>query len=264
MSTTIYDGFRVTDLNTLEDAREFIETIRFDLVNEVKNQKAKEILSLACLIYDMTHTFNNDYFDEGEKRVPLLVAYKRMNQTIFKDDHMNQYSIGITHVDGQTLGMPFFPNLRLFDIILKQKNVERYGYWDSTDKPDEVSNQEWKERKRLWTKALAPSWTPSEKMFTTVLVDERLMMPEDHHMERNFPTVEDRESNLIKTMAYEKARDVLEQEERESGSGEEVEFFRILGKAEDYANDFKKDVKGHIQKNLKLKDLEQTLPKGEK
>jgi len=30
--------------------------------------------------------------------------------------------------------------------------TEEYGYWDNTDEPDDVSEEEWKERKKIWMK----------------------------------------------------------------------------------------------------------------
>lgn len=41
-----------------------------------------------------------------------------------------------------------------------------YSYWDSTDKPDEVTNRQWNKRKKDWDIVFEKYWTRAEAMLT--------------------------------------------------------------------------------------------------
>ena len=44
----------------------------------------------------------------------------------------------------------------------KLDKVEYYGYWNNTDKPDDIIDEEWDERGKEWEKALNKSGIPGE------------------------------------------------------------------------------------------------------
>jgi len=53
-------------------------------------------------------------------------------------------------VEGKTLGIAFVERGAWFQEWLKQPGVAEYGYWNSSEQPDEISDAEWERRARDW------------------------------------------------------------------------------------------------------------------
>jgi hypothetical protein len=61
---------------------------------------------------------------------------------------------------GKIFAIIYVDNMEFEELWNKQSWVKPYGYWDNTDKPDDVSNKAWRQRCRDWEKAL-DDWKPS-------------------------------------------------------------------------------------------------------
>lgn len=81
--------------------------------------------------------------------------------------------------------------------------VEEYGYWNNTDKPDEVSDEEWEEREKAWTAATKsdPLDRPGAAGFTIeclphhVFVDPKECVP-------HLPTYEGRVERIVHNKSF--------------------------------------------------------------
>jgi len=43
---------------------------------------------------------------------------------------------------------------KMYEKFMKETGFEEYGYWNNTDKPDDVSEDEWDERERVWDEVI--------------------------------------------------------------------------------------------------------------
>lgn len=84
-----------------------------------------------------------------------------------------EFSISLFPVqNGSTLCMPIVENRALLDLFKSMPGVEDFGYWNNTDKPDEVPVSEWNRRKKLWNEVFATFITPAAAGFTMQLIPE--------------------------------------------------------------------------------------------
>lgn len=64
------------------------------------------------------------------------------------------FSLSLIPCGNYTLGIVYTENRAWFQEWLKQPGVSEYGYWNNTDKPDEISTREWSQRRRNWNRVL--------------------------------------------------------------------------------------------------------------
>ena len=86
-------------------------------------------------------------------------------------------------------GMPGFTDC-LLQIAFVTEWMEEYGYWNSTDRPDDISEEEWNERSDTWT-AVGPNDNyvrHMESRLTHVVCESKdaygLFVLEDYHRKK--------------------------------------------------------------------------------
>lgn len=254
MSWKIYEGIKIEGIETLQDAQDFIESLRKPITEILRNRIAKQVKQMACLIYDLHESFGIDQFTDNDKeRKPLLTATVKLIIEDYEEE--TEYSIGMVSVDGTILALPFFLNNKeCLEFIIKQPQVSAFGYWDSIDPDENVSEKEWRLRKRLWTKAFKKENIPSRVMLMTVLANTRHMVPSDKQM-RGLPSLQEREEACVNHIAMMRASP---EHEPEKG------ITALLRVANTLKDGVQKEVEGKLKKNLSLKDLEKELSKKEK
>ena len=141
MSIKLYDGFKLKGITTLQEASIFIENIRKPLKERIFENIAKEIKTLACLMYDL-QLFDFDMFEPGEDRMPLLAATMRLMESD-RNKGQSEFSIGLCVADEHILGYPFFPDNGYIDIVTDHPRVIPFGYWDNTDPDENTTEKEW-------------------------------------------------------------------------------------------------------------------------
>ena len=249
MSTKLYEGFRLKGVSSIEDALSFIDDIKEPIKERILSNMATEIKTLACLMYDL-HGLGYDMFEESEDdRVPLLSATMR---TLKNDPkHDESFSVGLTSVEGQVLGYPFFPENGYVDIIFEHIDVERFGYWDNTDPDETVTKEEWEKRKRLWNKVFERDSIFNRSMFIITLADKRNMIPTDEHM-KELPTMEQREKATANQLAW---AEVAKNYEPDLGK-----LYDLMVKVKEITPTHLEQVKGKLKEDITIKTLEQPLP----
>jgi hypothetical protein len=69
-----------------------------------------------------------------------------------------EVSVSISELDGRFYLIPHCDRASLvrgaLDFLGELPDLEHYGYWDNVDKPDEVSETEWAERREAWGQML--------------------------------------------------------------------------------------------------------------
>lgn len=137
MSIKIYHGFKlnVADNNELQavmdSLREHFETYYQGVIDEF-------------------YALNSD-------------KYIKILESLDKDGYYNNNIVLFWHKTGW-YGISF-GHLKTLE---KLSCYEEFGYWDNTDKPDEVSEAQWKNRKKIWDDLLLRkgSGIPAERGMT--------------------------------------------------------------------------------------------------
>lgn len=73
--------------------------------------------------------------------------------------------------------IPFF-HQRAYDAILDaMPGVSEYAYWNNSDKPEHVTDEEWDDRASVWNAVLPGAGVPSECGYSIRLLPEGIPMP---------------------------------------------------------------------------------------
>lgn len=161
MSTKIYEAYRVKG-----EAFKIAETLREVFVPFIKKSIRKHIQMWQDMPEDkfreMVKTMLPDHVLPDKL---TLLAYSDVLNLVFKKQKNSPYrnwddlSVSLTlRKSGKYVYIiPYFGcfyDRQGVRFIFENKipRLEEYGYWNNTDKPDGVTNQEWGQRKRIWNK----------------------------------------------------------------------------------------------------------------
>ena len=225
MSTKIYDGFRMKNL----DANKLVEfinetrTLMLPVINEKFCESVVNInrkIIFQCIEMSSRYDGSQEVTDEILKQLRYWyenssskeVACKGMRDTKRMMDELSyefvggveNIAIGICKSETAIERMIFSKDLRCNLAFLKgdedhllfipfgdafcgylreavksgseyaaKYGIEEYGYWNNTDKPDNISKEEWNYRDKLWREALPGIGRPVEcGICTTEIIDQ--------------------------------------------------------------------------------------------
>lgn len=150
MSTKIYDGLRVTNpLTFLTDLEEYREKL------------CKNYNRYSVIMHFIKYWLESESFFESVQIKTNASHALREYKSIF-DNQEKELSdnIHFGYYDKLNLGLRYFPKAQLaipygFDgdqmnQLLKFNSIKEYGYWNSTDKPNNIIDKEWAERELIW------------------------------------------------------------------------------------------------------------------
>lgn len=141
----------------------------------IKNYYGLKIIDPSQFINDLTalrHTLINTPIDlalrvEIYKRIKTLDLINNQNAKLFdiaflkeQRNYTSEYVQTYLQLDWftkQNLIIPYFENKLAYQELLKLTSVNEYGYWNNSDEPDDISIDEWNQRKLDWDEALN-SW----------------------------------------------------------------------------------------------------------
>ena len=175
MSTKIYNGYRLTEGADLWALVNRLRT-QADIVRDELDQAALDKLSNAA-------------FKPGQTRKQTLYAALEVWEKLMAKLGENTYGhdpyrleVVFLHDDvtGLVLALLYCETPQLQEVWESQPEVEEYGYWDNTDWPEGMTEEEWNERGEAWDRALG--WdapvrrgltfqlrpTPSDGMFELI------------------------------------------------------------------------------------------------
>lgn len=170
MSTHIETGFSLptTDFSKILTAAEELRTaaasVAFELLQDYLLFLAVTSFDKACVrLYERTgvdfianalEEINKDQKEAREKHIRNPSVDMSLSVTFFPREE-------------ETLGIAFAPNARILDLVKTLPGWKDFHYQDSTDKPDALSESQWKYRKKLWDEVLLDkSGIPEREGFT--------------------------------------------------------------------------------------------------
>lgn len=152
MSTTIFTGFRIP-MTEMYEFSQFIDSARKLLYNKWIEDYLRDIARSATRVYD-SHLLDMNLIDSNSSPITPFkhIMFKEFraksddrdtlwarNETYLYLIPQPDYLIGLTN---QTWA---------FDTLIESNlGVEEFGYWNNTDKPDNLTEEEWEFRKQVW------------------------------------------------------------------------------------------------------------------
>ena len=115
---------------------------------------------------------SHDNYKDAMRLILLVIHLKIREQCKYNDadferdfDYIfNNHFYLFPHENGKTYAM-FFGNETVKKEILSKGYLENYSFQNSTDRPKEISEIEYKERERIWDDLLYPTYRPRREGF---------------------------------------------------------------------------------------------------
>lgn len=157
MSIVIAYGFKLktTDIFEIQD---WLDEIKAKVL--VKAREAKR----AWMVNTCVHRLDKHWLEHGKPpRNVASDAYwefqdrsDKATESESMGDHRFDltFSVTLMPMDGAVYGMIHTCN-RWHDIVLRHRLVQRYPYWDNTDRPSGISQRSWDARGEEWERVLA-------------------------------------------------------------------------------------------------------------
>ena len=249
MSTKIYNGFKLKT-NDMEEIHAFMSDMRQRCVPMVKEKMAH---------YFMQSVVHSIDFDSIHPSKVKFSPYQRAFDTFEKE----QRKVVVNNVKDPTVDFSFsvclFPHKGTFygiyytlqedfvDMLISSDLFESYAYQNSTDKPDNVSDEEWAEREVVWGDIFDKQPIPSLNGFVYEIVlnetydypkvqevvsccishDERVMNMAKNEMYAKFTkNTKFSVNNVVKVL--EKWNEFFESEEGQNEFRTTIEYFKPL------------------------------------
>lgn len=169
MSTKIYDGLISTETNvweTVKRIRGVIEPMfvqRFDaavkLAEEHDGESWKEVFSLYMtgkLTEKWDKPIKYSLWDTPQEVYDLIRELQKCPLRTFSELDFGYDIVLLENGLGKTLPPLVLcfserAGVEYRDALKAEGIVEEYGYWDNTDRPDDLSKYDWNKRRKAWS-----------------------------------------------------------------------------------------------------------------
>lgn len=207
MSTKIYNGFKLKSIKSLDKAFFFVKEMRPQIKEAVELQFSKQVAERSCLVYDEAMLFDKELGHSA-----MAHTLKEIDDELFesrKSRRKSYYDFGVelslaVTSDKSVIGIIFCESNEVRNTFFGLKGVVKYPYWDSTDKPEDVSIQEWSRRRGHWNEVLSIG-IPAHEMFSIRLFDEYTMIvPNKDEISKQIITFERRLQKIAERSTIEK------------------------------------------------------------
>lgn len=160
MSTKIYNGYKISAM-TMRELQDRLELIR-PKVLEARNELIRSFYT------------KDSYW---ENRLKLQERANKVKTTLYHDPLVD-YSFEITFLtspDSQDIfALVYCEHEPMRQVWIDDFNAQYYGYWNSSDPEEGISEADWKARGKEWDRALGMDSRPSGRGLTFTMVDYTL------------------------------------------------------------------------------------------
>jgi hypothetical protein len=177
MSTKIYYGFQVATsdpkviLNLVQEYREKY------WVSDARGKKVLFLSSVVAGATDPDKKFMSEEFGYEMNAYSLAEnMWNKMRSELMRTGLRNHavdtdFQIVVFPYQDKFLGIVYTENGKWFKQWLSMPGVSEYGYWNNTDQPDNISDEEWEVRSEVWDEVLGDLGIPSMVGFTIDIHD---------------------------------------------------------------------------------------------
>jgi len=224
MSTKIYNGYKMP--KSLELLQDFIMDFRDKAEKVVMHDLTK--LTAEMTSYNVDRFFFNslkepELADSALQKVMRLIddEYSKIKKTKERNptyDFECEISVLVPKGSDKILLLLFTEQKNLKSLFESYEFIDEYSYWNNSDKPDDISDVEWGQRKIDWDKALPGSGVPARNGLSFELIGEWLPMIDVSEVIKNMPSFEDRCKKVAKERVASFIKDPSVWEMAKSGS----------------------------------------------
>ncbi len=173
MSTKLHHGYRlavgVDPFDFIATVRAHIDPVRDRADARILAERAVAIIDKAAVHGLVTHA-GDDL--ASLMKTPLTAAYVAYEYEQAKlrdidrrhDPNRFELSFGRDPQTGRFGVLRFADEATLIDAFDAIPEVEEYGYWNNTDRPDDVTEDQWDQRREFWDRVLPGYSAPVEVM----------------------------------------------------------------------------------------------------
>lgn len=166
MSTKIHNGYRLADgINPFEFAR------RVRAVLDPIRDRAD-----GALLANLFATAVDNHWVNGQA-VPPVLAFTAFNDWEDRQSHLNEDSrfhdpngfemcLGEDPASGRILVRAYTQRTDMADAFSAMPDVEPYSYWNNSDAPGHLTEEDWAEREAAWSRVLPDYAAPAEHMLS--------------------------------------------------------------------------------------------------
>jgi len=171
MSTKIYNAYKL-DVANWNEALVWLQSHREQAVPLAQ----QTYLSLAA----KKLTFSRDEHLNGLNKTPLTLNMlhdeareeRKQNKLGYRSPDYDYELIACLYPEGDSCYLRLLgENLDIHKHLLDDERLTDFHYQNSTDRPKELSEEEWEERDKIWAR-LMPSGEPTYNMFSYYIVSE--------------------------------------------------------------------------------------------
>lgn len=189
MSTQIHNGWKFPEGTTLDQAFAVLHA-QGRRLRQVANEKAHEhVLHIATRVIDeaMAHCLGvgatPEFVAIGENDSPLGHAFGKMiDLTQAKNSTEANYlstaaSVVIAAHDTGLYALTYFRNRDMEAEFVDQVGLREFGYWNNTDPPEGMDEEQWEARGAVWDEILGETSVPSHAGATFEMVRQGEFLP---------------------------------------------------------------------------------------
>lgn len=183
MSVKLYDAWRMPVM-PLPKFQKWLDDIRVDLRKISDEKILKEIARRAIHRYDMMSVSPNRAKLKKESSGLIGIwsevfdEYKKVKKTGERNPIVDVECEIIFHFRGQFIYMVMITEQQEYkDYLEALPNIEEYGYWDNTDRPANITSQQWRQRQKVWDAAFGSKPMCFGGLTFTLVGDYELPIP---------------------------------------------------------------------------------------
>lgn len=207
MSTKIYTGFRF-ETNDLYKIHCEMMKLRAEIKPLVEAKVRKYLASRAVDVLDQWTFFGQP--EDKQEHSPLREAYFELldRQNRVKKNRERSpaadfsLDISIIPMRGRVLGMHFTEQRDFVELLEKKPWFSDYSYWDNTDRPEGINSSQWRQRIKVWDRALPGNQPPSACGFTAEISPVVTAFPGQEDVLEFAPPLEKRAKRIVETLSF--------------------------------------------------------------
>lgn len=150
MSTKIYYGIKITDTDKFMKE---IQTIRAEILNEY-TPNGQHRLYLDWFLHE-SNMFEQGYRKPTTKDNQQFELEFVRNRSIYRLPYQHPFDLSLSYFPEKQLALIYGQNEKFYHRLLQSDTVEDYVFWDNTDKPEDISDEDWATRGADWDDAFA-------------------------------------------------------------------------------------------------------------
>ena len=170
MSLKVYSGIKFKSDDIQEVVSQLHERKNKAWKNSIDYAKANPDLFVWCAVKEFEDAFGVDIDDrkfQWDAADKIKASLKKQFREY--DDPNFTCRVVVIPWNGHLYGCAYPENIKANEELIAEI-ADEYHYQDQTDKPDEISDEEWDERSEVWNAIFDKYWTPAEAGLTYELV----------------------------------------------------------------------------------------------